>query len=116
MPEEIFILALLGLVAGTATVVLLTTMIFSYLRDKHGIKDKKGKAVVSNETSLTTSELHALMRQAVEEATLPLAEKIDDLERRLDTTRQLSAPTDLLEGLHDEADVEEPVLGRRRVR
>lgn len=60
-------------------------------------------------TSMGTSELKALMREAVEEANAPLLDRIAQLEEQLDETLLLPAATDRLD-----EETEEPVPARRR--
>ena len=53
-------------------------MVLGYFKSKH-------KLGPSGESSLRTSELKVLMREAVEEANAPLVARIEALEDRLDT-------------------------------
>ena len=76
---------------------------------------------MAEESSMTTSELESLMRRAVEDATAPLSEKVEDLElelARLQKDRnQLAAydPSSRIE-LEDEVLDVEPVNVESRTR
>jgi hypothetical protein len=73
MPEEIFVLFLM-LVLSTFGLTM-TSMIL-----RHRRKQKSGQGTANSDSSMTTSELESMMRRAVEDATAPLAAKIEDLE------------------------------------
>jgi len=75
MPEEIFVLFML-LVMSTFGLTM-TSMIL-----RHRRKQKAGQSAASD-ASMTTSQLESMMRRAVEDATAPLAAKIEDLEMEL---------------------------------
>lgn len=62
-------------------------------------REKMGR-LPGAEAGLRTSELKALIREAVEEANRPLLDRLDDLEAQLESDRQLiaSTPPRLLEG------------------
>lgn len=49
-------------------------------------------------SSLTTSELQALIQDAVAEATQPLTDRVAELEQRLEAQEPPEAPHDLLDG------------------
>lgn len=86
MPEEVFVLFMLLVMSMFG--LTLTSMVL-----RHRRKQKAGSS--SSETSMTTSDLEHLMRRAVEDATAPLAAKIEDLEIELvkmgGAARQLEA-------------------------
>ncbi len=74
MPEEIFVLLLMLILSMFGVTV--TSMILRHRR-------KLRAGTQSSGTSMTTSELERIMRHAVQEATLPLAAKIEGLEMEL---------------------------------
>jgi hypothetical protein len=74
MPEEIFVLLLMLILSMFGVTV--TSMILRHRR-------KLRAGTQSSGTSMTTSELERIMRHAVQEATLPLATKIEGLEMEL---------------------------------
>lgn len=76
MPEEIFVLFLM-LVLSTFGLTM-TSMIL-----RHRRKQRSGQTSGGGDASMTTSELESIMRRAVEDATAPLAAKIEDLEMEL---------------------------------
>ncbi len=87
MPEEILILFIITLMS--AFVLTFTSMIL-----RHRRKRRQTNTVTEGQ-SMTTSDLERLMRQAVEDATLPLVSKVEDLELELaklsSTGKQLEA-------------------------
>ena len=113
MPEEIMILFIL-MILGTFSLTL-TSMILRHKRKRRQAND------MAEESSMTTSELESLMRRAVEDATAPLSEKVEDLElelARLQKDRnQLAAhdPSSRIE-LEDEVLDVEPVNVESRTR
>lgn len=84
MPEEIVVIVLVSVIAGTLMVTTIVGSIFKYLRERNRSQATPGD-------SLTTSELKALMAEAVAEATASLHTRIDTLEDRLDA-RLLELP------------------------
>lgn len=74
MPEEIFVIFVLMIMSFFG--LAMTSMIL-----RHRRRNKEGKA--SDGASMTTTELESIMRRAVEDATAPLAAKIEDLEMEL---------------------------------
>lgn len=72
MPEEVFVLFMLTVMSVFG--LTMTSMIL-----RHRRKQKAGGGS-TDESSLTTSQLESMMRRAVEDATAPLAAKIEDLE------------------------------------
>ncbi len=85
------------LTAAMVTVVLplaFLKMIFDYKREKMALKEQSD----SKGPELTTSELEALVRRAVEEAAAPLEAKVGRLERRVEEKipRRIEPP----EGVH----------------
>ncbi len=114
MPEEILMIILVSIFAGTS---------ISIIRMVLGYRERRGTAPGS---SLTTSELEKMMRRAVEQATAPLVqklvEKMEDLELEMATkqeVRQLhEARTDLLLDVNsDELEATaEPVSRKSRTR
>jgi len=106
MPEEILILFIITLMS--VFVLTFTSMILRHRRKRRDVK------AVSDDQSMTTSELERLMRQAVEDATQPLAMKVEDLELELarlaSSNKQLDAhDTSVRLELEDEVLDVEPV-------
>lgn len=77
MPEEVFIIVVVAILAGTFSGVIKT--IVGYLRER----DRK----TGGDNSLTTSELKQIVADTVAEATAPLEDRFAMLERRME--RQL---------------------------
>lgn len=77
MPEEFFVLFIL-LVLSTFGLALVSMIL------RHRRKQKSAVGAASG-SSMTTSELESMMRRAVEDATAPLAAKIESLEMELVT-------------------------------
>ena len=75
MPEEFFALFVL-LVLSTFGLAMVSMIL------RHRRKQKAAVGAASG-SSMTTSELESIMRRAVEDATAPLAAKIEDLEMEL---------------------------------
>ena len=71
MPEEILIIVIVSILAGTS--MSLIRMILGH-RERTSLKGSVQGA------SMTTSELERMMKRAVEEATEPLARKVEELE------------------------------------
>lgn len=110
MPEEIFVIFVLMIMSFFG--LTMTSMIL-----RHRRRNKEEKA--SGGASMTTSDLEQIMRRAVEDATAPLASKIEDLElevaRMGKGARQLAAH-DPGTRLDLEVDAEEEVLDVQPVR
>ena len=111
MREEIMVIFVL-MIVGTFSLTL-TSMILRHKRKRRQAND------VGQDSSMTTSELESLMRRAVEDATAPLSEKVEDLELELARLQkgqnQLEAhdPSSRIE-LEDEVlDVEPVKVGSR---
>lgn len=86
MPEEIAVIAVVAILSGT--VLGIVKQALQYARDKRQL----GHASSAQGSSLTTSELHTMLREAVEDAVQPLERKIDRLERQLDARGELGRP------------------------
>ena len=87
MPDGIFVIIVVAIIAGTFLGIV--KAILGYLASKHELSGskKQPKQREAPGSSLTTSELHAMIRNAVEEATAPLAARVEHLEHQ-----QLQAP------------------------
>lgn len=112
MPEEIFILiiSLVAIVFGCLTVMSIVQNALKYKSKQRSWQEKDG-------ASMTASELQAMLRTVVEEATRPLAAKIDALEERLDAEpRRLDAHGEAWLAEADEVPDEGLLAARRRVR
>jgi len=94
MPEEILIIIIVSIVAAS---------VISIVRMGLNFAEKKS---TSEGSTLTTSELERMMRRAVEDATAPLARKVEDLEfdvaSRNKPEQLREAREDLLLDLDDE--------------
>ncbi|MFQ5569276.1 MAG: hypothetical protein ACE5G0_06350 [Rhodothermales bacterium] len=112
MPEELVVITVFALLAGTVTIITVVKSILRYLSSKH--------QPVTPSSSMTSSELREIIRSAVEDATHPLAERVDRLEQRLDAPGRLEAParSDLLGGMdeYEPQIVNTPVSERGRAR
>ncbi len=116
MPEEVFVLFMLTVMSFFG--LTLTSMIL-----RHKRKQNAGQKSVSDGSSMTTSELESMMRRAVEDATAPLAAKIEDLEMEVikvgSATKQLEAhdaSTRISLEQEDEILDVEPVSARSKAR
>ena len=91
----LLVIVLVAIICGTAMVASIVTSIVRGTFKYQLAKSKLQKV----DASLTTSELHGLMRDAVAEATEPLNERVAALEQRLEAQPQ-PPPTgsDLLAG------------------
>lgn len=90
MPDEIMIIVVTAIVAGSVLAAMAMLLGFARSRAKDRLPSAKQEG-----PSLTTSELERIMRQAVEAATTPLAEQIARLEEHLGI--QEEDPAGLLE-------------------
>ena len=91
MEGTIFIIVLTAIICGTVMIGITIGSIFKYATARSQSQ--------KTDASLTTSELHGLIRDAVDEATEPLNERLAALEQRLAAQPQLpSARSDLLAG------------------
>ena len=77
MEEELVVIAVFAIIFSSVTVISIARSISKAIQAKSRRGDEGGG-------SLTKGELQRLLREAVEEATLPLYTKIDGLERKLD--------------------------------
>lgn len=75
MPGEIFVIVIVAILAGTFSSV--AKMVIGYLRERNG-------AAAAGNNSLTTSELKQIVASSVAEATAPLEDRFEKLERRLE--------------------------------
>lgn len=114
MQEEIFFIVMTAIIAGTVMVSSIVRSIFKFLSSKNQPVSSAAGG------SLKASELEAMLRNAVEEATAPLVNKIDVLEQRLDARadRLLDAPSAPPIGLVDDEPATDAPADRlrRRVR
>jgi len=113
MPEEVLILFVITLMS--AFVLTFTSMILRHRRKR------RQSSAVSEGQSMTTSDLERLMRQAVEDATLPLVTKVEDLELEMaklaSKGKQLEAhDTSTRLELEDEVLDVEPMMARSKTR
>ena len=75
MPEEIAIIAVVAIIGGTLSAIV-----------KHVLEYLKSREPRSVErSSMTTSELQALLRSSVMEATEPLAARLEKLEQKVES-------------------------------
>jgi hypothetical protein len=78
MPEEIMIIVVVSVLAASATLLSIAKMWFNYLNQRSGISRERTPS-----SSLTTSELEAMLRRISRQANEPLLERIEQLETRL---------------------------------
>jgi hypothetical protein len=93
MPEEVAIIAVVAIVMGTLSGIIKSVL--KYNQQKWQARNQSMAALQDN--SLTTSELNRMIGQAVEAATVPLLDKIEVLERRLDRLPTAAPERPLLE-------------------
>lgn len=79
MPEEIMVIAIIAIIFGTITVMSIVKTVMRY---KYGEQKKASQLDTTTSQSMTTSELKAMLRETVTEATQPLVERIEMLEER----------------------------------
>lgn len=79
MPEEVAIIAVVAIVMGTLSGIIKSVL--KYNQQKWQARTQSLAAMPDN--SLTTSELNRIIGQAVEDATVPLLDRIEVLEGRL---------------------------------
>lgn len=92
MEGPIFIIVLAAIICGTTMISTIFRSIFKYAVAARSQPQQ-------TDSSLTTSELHGLIRDAVDEATEPLNERLAALEQRLEAQPQRSpARSELLAG------------------
>lgn len=84
MPEEVMVIAVTAIIAIAVTVLSIAGMITKSVRQRNQSRR-------DGSPSLTQSELQHLLRDAVEEGTLPLYRKIEALENKLDRAQLVSA-------------------------
>ena len=89
MEGTIFVIVIVAIVCGTGMIATTIQGIFKYALARSQPQ--------KTDASLTTSELRGLIRDAVDEATEPLNERLAALEQRLEAQPQ-SARSDLLAG------------------
>lgn len=80
MPGEVFVIIIVAIVMTTVMVTSIVKHTMEYLSGKSKSKH--------DESSLTSSELQALMQEAVTRATQPLMDQVKELERRLEASSQ----------------------------
>ncbi len=91
MEGTIFVIVLVAIICGTGMIATIFTSIFKYAMARSQSQ--------KTDSSLTTSELHGLILDAVDEATKPLNERLAALEQRLEAQPQLPpVRSDLLAG------------------
>ncbi|RMH67460.1 MAG: hypothetical protein D6685_03495, partial [Bacteroidetes bacterium] len=77
MPFEVFIIAIVAISVGAGAVITIVKSVLGYLDRREERRLGVGRA-----GGVTTSELKGLLREAVEEATAPLVERLEALERQ----------------------------------
>ena len=108
MPIAIAMIALVAIVFGTIMIATIAKAFFTYLSSRHQAD--------SPPESLTTSELQALIQDAVEEATQPLVERLEALEERASAAPLPPAHTGLLDDAEDYAETAANIPHRQAVR
>ena len=109
MPEEVLGIVIISITASAIVLTTFFVQLFKFLRAKHGQGETK-----TGGSSLTTSELEALVYRAVAEASLPLDARLAAIEEHLADVAaprlELPAPGERL-ALDDEA-TPEPIPRR----
>ncbi len=77
MPEEIFIIIIVAILAGTFSGVV--KQVLNYLQSRNGAPVRAS----SGETSMTTSELESMIQKWVGESTRPLIDRLDRIETHI---------------------------------
>ena len=106
MPEEIFIIIIVGIIAGTLSGIV--AQFFGYLKTK--------APKTSSEASMTTSELEAMIQKWIGEATRPLVSRLDKIEEHLEPL-QVAGPSNeksILDDMDAYEAKEEDVLASRQ--
>ena len=80
MPEEIFVLSVIAIVASTILIVKLSSQWLTYLNNR------SGNAAASGDR-LTSTELEEMLTRVVEEGNRPLLQRIEALERSLGASK-----------------------------
>lgn len=93
MPEEVAIIAVVAIVMGTLSGIVKSVL--KYNQQKWQARTQAMASATDN--SLTASELRQMIDQSVSQATLPLLERIEVLEDRLDRAALPAAERPLLE-------------------
>lgn len=96
MPEEIFVIIVVAICAGTFMSIV--GMMINYLKTR----PQQGTG-----NSMTTSELEGMIQKWIEESTQPLVDRLDEMEARLDSADK---PGALLDGMdaYEDSEVLEP--------
>ncbi len=77
MPEEVLVVIIIAIVAGSISLVSIARMLFKYLNARAGLAPQ-----VEN-PSFTTSELEQMLRRVARESNQPLLDRIEALEEQL---------------------------------
>ncbi len=87
MPFEIMVVAVTAIITAGVTAIVIAALITKSIQSRRKFRE------LSSGDSLTRSELRLLLSEAVAEATDPLHEKVDAIQRQLDHFgSQLAAP------------------------
>ena len=103
MPEEVAVVVVIAIIFGTISSIV-----------KYTAKMKYSNRTSGAESGVTTSELRALLREAVDEATLPLRAEIEELRDELRASRGLPPTVEPLLDDADAADAYVPAARRQR--
>ena len=108
MPEEIFVIIIVAIAAGTFSGVV--SQIIGYL------KSRSPQQTVSD-SSMTTSELENMIQKWITEANKPIVERLDSIERTLEpaSTNKATAKKSLLDDMdgYDPFEEEAAAKGKR---
>ena len=77
MPEEIFVIIIVAIAAGTFSGVV--SQVIGYLKSR-----QPQQSLSSSDASMTTSELEGMIQKWIREANRPIADRLDLIEQRLD--------------------------------
>lgn len=108
MPEEIFVIIIVAIGAGTLSGIV--SQIIGYLKSRTPEKPLQ-------DNSLTTSELEGMMRKWIVDATQPLASRMDNIEQKLtgEQPAQISSKS-ILDDMdtYEQADGEKELASKTR--
>ena len=99
MPEEIFVIIVVAICAGTFMSIV--GMMINYLKTR----PQQGSG-----NSMTTSELEGMIQKWIEESTQPLVDRLDEMEARLERADKSGGLLDGIDGYEYDKEME---LARR---
>lgn len=114
MPEEIMIIVIIAIISGSVVSIVKTVV-----GNKYSDRKDKPRLETPSSASMTTSELKAMLRETVTDATQPLVERIERLEDQMylderDLPALNAADANPLLERSEEVEKEEAQRGTRR--